>query len=115
MTAICPHCGYDLKADKPIERDDVRIEPFTRRVWWKGNEHRLSPVEFIMLSGLVKASPQCLGAETLADRIGYEGDDPDNNIKVYAHRLRRKLPGIPLMTVWGRGYAWRPKEVISCA
>jgi|GEM_PF-5913712 len=111
---ICPHCGYDLKQDRPIERDGIRLHPATHSVWWQGVRMHLSPAQFTLLNSIVKGTPDVMSVGMLAERIGYEGDDPGNNVNVHIARIRRKLIGIPIKAIWRRGYAWRPQEV-SCS
>lgn len=106
--ALCPHCGYDLSADKPIERDGLWIDPATRIATWQGRPVGLPGAQFTLAYALVKAWPAYVPIAALADRIGYEGDDPANIIANYVSRLRKA--GLPIRTVHGVGYAWLSME-----
>lgn len=88
MTTICPHCGYDLVRDEPIERAGIAMQPYGA-VRFHGAEVKLTPGETAVLWALVKAGGRPLSRAILAERIGYEGDK--NTVDVHLTRIRKKL------------------------
>lgn len=77
-----------------------------------GNRVELSKTEQKLLKLLVSNCGQTLRRETLLSRIwpdGAEYVDP-NALSVTMRRLREKLPGIPVRTVYGIGYVWEEKQ-----
>ena len=105
---ICPHCGYDLMADRPIERDGLWIDPALRIATWNGQPLGLPGATFTIIYSLVKAWPAYVRTTALAERIGYEGDAPDRMVKTYIHRLRKA--GLPIRNITAVGYAWHPTK-----
>ena len=68
----------------------------------------LSKTEQRLLRILVENRGRTLQREMLLERV-WTGDTEfvdENALSVTVRRLRQKLPGIPLKTVYGIGYAW---------
>ncbi len=77
-----------------------------------GEKTELSKTEQKLLRLLVCNVGQTLRRESLLARIwpdGTEFVDP-NALSVTMRRLREKLPGIPVRTVYGIGYVWEETE-----
>jgi len=77
-----------------------------------GEKKELSKTEQKLLRLLVCNVGQTLRRESLLARIwpdGTEFVDP-NALSVTMRRLREKLPGIPVRTVYGIGYVWEETE-----
>ena len=75
-----------------------------------GDERRLTPLEFKLLSTFVRHSNQVLSREQLLDLVWGDsrGVSPDQ-VKLYVGYLRRKLGGgVEIETVRGFGYRFRP-------
>lgn len=101
--AFCHHCGANLRADEPIDVDGWRVSTL-------GAEHngvlaRLTAYEAVILHSIAVAVGRPVAAHILAEGIGYDGDH--NVVQVLISRLRKRLPGVPIETVHGRGYRWR--------
>ena len=98
----------------PIEVRDLRLD-LGKRAAYRG-EHRidLSPREFDLLLGLVRAEGRTLSrADLLRDVWGFEREPETNLVDVHIGRLRRKLDryGTALIeTVRGSGYRIAVKE-----
>lgn len=105
MCAICPHCGADLTKDEPIERAGLSMFPYgNARVG--GAEIKLTKAESGVLYTLLKAEGQMMPQTAIAERIGYEGDDPAGLINVHINRIRRKLAphwSVPIRSLRGVG------------
>ena len=68
----------------------------------------LSKTEQKLLRLLVSHPGQTMTRELLIDRIWSDGAEfvEENALTVTIKRLREKLPGIPVRTVYGIGYVW---------
>lgn len=68
----------------------------------------LSKTEQRLLKFLVTNRGVTLSRDTLIDRVWTDGAEfvEENALSVTIKRLRKKLPGIPLKTVYGIGYVW---------
>lgn len=68
----------------------------------------LSKTEQKLLRLLVSHPGQTMTRELLIDRIWSDGAEfvEENALSVTMKRLREKLPGIPVRTVYGIGYVW---------
>ncbi len=73
-----------------------------------GNPVELSKTEQRLLKLLVSHKGITLSREMLIDRIWTDGAEfvEENALSVAVNRLRSKLPGIPIKTVYGIGYVW---------
>ena len=105
MTSLCPHCGYNLQADAMMVSGDLRIDP-RGLLSWKGETVSLSPSQREILASVVKADGRPVSYEVLAERIGYDGEDPRSLVKSQVFHMRRRVPGLPINTVWGVGLRW---------
>ncbi len=73
-----------------------------------GKSVNLSKTEQKLLKLLVLNQGNTLSRELLIDRIWSDGAEyvEENALSVTVRRLREKLPGIPVKTVYGIGYVW---------
>lgn len=105
MAALCPHCGYDLEPDRAIARDGIEFDP-RGGVHWRGKPVHLSPSCHAILGTLLKAAGRVVSLDVLAERTGYEGDNPSNIVRVQIHRIRQAMLGAPIRARVCRGYHW---------
>lgn len=72
----------------------------------------LSKTEQKLLKLLVKNAGQTMPREFLIDRIWSAGAEfvEENALSVAVRRLREKLPGLPVRTVYGIGYMWEKEK-----
>ena len=77
-----------------------------------GEKTELSKTEQKLLRLLVCNAGQTLRREMLLARIWPDGTEfvEPNALSVAMRRLREKLPGIPVRTVYGIGYVWEETE-----
>lgn len=77
-----------------------------------GEKKELSKTEQKLLKLLVCNAGQTLRREMLLARIWPDGTEfvEPNALSVAMRRLREKLPGIPVRTVYGIGYVWEETE-----
>ena len=68
----------------------------------------LSKTEQKLLKTLVSNRGVILSRETLLNRIWSDGPEfvEENALSVTVNRLRKKLPGLPVKTIYGVGYTW---------
>lgn len=73
-----------------------------------GIEAELSKTEQKLLKLLVQNAGQTMPREHLIDRIWADGAEfvEENALSVTMKRLREKLPGAPIRTIYGIGYVW---------
>lgn len=105
---ICPSCGLDFTLDAPISRDGLEIDPRYREARWQGQPVRLGPAAFSILYALAKAAGRTLSHGALMERAGSEGLCIAKGASVRIAEIRRVLPGVPIKSISGEGYAWRP-------
>lgn len=101
--AFCPHCGFNFRADRPIERGPWLITP--QEVRFHGVKTALALGECNLLHSLATAYPCPVSAGALADRVTCEGSI--GSLKVRITRIRAKLGEHRVIeTVVGVGYRW---------
>jgi DNA-binding response OmpR family regulator len=98
----------------PIEVRDIRLDLGKRAAYRSDHRIDLSPREFDLLLGLVRAEGRTLSrADLLRDVWGFEREPETNLVDVHIGRLRRKLdrygPAL-IETVRGSGYRIAVKE-----
>ncbi|MGN0736062.1 MAG: response regulator transcription factor [Anaerovoracaceae bacterium] len=87
---------------------DFRFD-FENMIFCHGNMRvELSKTEQKLLRVLVSNAGITISREKLIDRIWTDGAEfvEENALSVTMKRLREKLPGIPVKTVYGIGYVW---------
>ena len=93
-----------------IERGDVRIDLAARQVSRAGQEIRLTPTEFNLLTELAQRPGEAVSHEALLTKVwGPEYRTEGHYLKVYIGRLRDKIEADPssprlIQTVRGVGY-----------
>ncbi|MBV8047716.1 MAG: response regulator [Paludibacterium sp.] len=97
-------------ANQVIEFGDVRVDPVNRLVYKRGAEVRLTPVEYRLLSVLVRDAGKVLThRELLREVWGPSYSESHQYLRVYMGHLRQKLednPAMPhhILTETGVGY-----------
>lgn len=73
-----------------------------------GTPVTLSKTEQKLLKLLVQNRGRTMTRESLLDRVWSDGAEfvEENALSVCMKRLRQKLPGLPVKTVYGIGYVW---------
>jgi DNA-binding response OmpR family regulator len=95
---------------KVYEDGLVKIDYAAHRVFVRGREVALTPLEFRLLATFVKHPGQLLGRDQLLERVWHDplAVSPDQ-VRLYVGYLRRKLgPDAPIETVRGFGYRYVP-------
>lgn len=110
VTAICPHCGYDLERDERIEIDGFVFDPLGL-LGYGEKELRLPPAPFRLLFTLAKAKGRAMHLDALQARVS--GEDATSNVaRVHLTRLRNAFKRFavpyPVQNIKGTGlYRWR--------
>ena len=94
-----------------FQLNDLLIDRNERRVFWEGEEQDVTTKEFDMLLLLAENINRAFSREELLIKIW--GDDyfgSDRAVDDLVKRLRKKISGLPLETVWGYGYRLRDEE-----
>jgi len=97
--------------ENKIKAGDLLIYKEDRRVFWQGKEVDVTTKEFDMLLYLAEHENRAFSREELLMTIW--GDDyygSDRAVDDLVKRIRKKIPDIPLETVWGYGYRLRIEE-----
>lgn len=99
---------YSVDSDRTFTWQDFSFD-FENMIFCCGNmQVELSKTEQKLLRLLVSNIGITLSREMLMDRIWTDGAEfvEENALSVTMKRLREKLPGIPVKTVYGIGYVW---------
>ncbi|MBO5279385.1 MAG: response regulator transcription factor [Lachnospiraceae bacterium] len=97
-----------LPAEQMFEQGGFSFD-FDRMIFLtEGQSVGLSKTEQKLLKLLVQNIGNTLSRELLIDRIWSDGAEyvEENALSVTVRRLREKLPGAPIKTVYGIGYVW---------
>ncbi|WP_061808896.1 response regulator transcription factor [Rossellomorea vietnamensis] len=105
-----------LRRIRPVEPEkpapSIYLDETRRLLKLKGKEVDLSPVEYELISTILKANGKAISRHDLLDQvwgINYMGDPKIVDVNI--RRIRRKMEADPsspryLLTVWGYGYRW---------
>jgi DNA-binding response OmpR family regulator len=103
-------------ADEPIVEGELQIEPEARRVLMRGDEVKLTYVEFELLRALARSPGKVFNRSALLERIWGDSSYRDpRTVDVHIRHLREKLERDPrhpeyLLTVRGVGYRFREAD-----
>lgn len=106
--------SHPLQQTKPS--NDIKIENLViyqkeRRIFWREEEQELTTKEFDMLLLFAENPNRAFSREELLTKIwGEDYFGSDRAVDDLIKRIRKKLEGISLETVWGFGYRLRSDE-----
>lgn len=109
MINMCPHCGYNLQKDEPIELGDWSLHE--DGVSYRGVRLLLTASQVRILYTMAKATGSVVRHEVIYNRV-LDNDvaDPRNNIAVQISKIRDMLAGmgvsLPIENVRAVGYRW---------
>lgn len=93
------------RAETLIEYGELRMNPLSRQVWYRGNEVELSAREFAVLHALLEKPGAVLSRGQLEERLyGWGREVASNAVDVHLHNLRRKLGAGIIANVRGVGF-----------
>ena len=91
-----------------IKVNELVIYKAERRVYWTGKEQEMTTKEFDMLRLFAENPNRAFSREELLVAIwGEDYFGSDRAVDDLIKRIRKKVPDIPLETVWGYGYRLR--------
>jgi DNA-binding response OmpR family regulator len=92
-------------ASPEVVLGELRLNPASQQVWYRGEEVDLSRREFAVLAEFVNRPGQVLTRERLEAIIyGWTDGVESNALEVHIHHLRKKLDSKLIKTVRGIGY-----------
>ena len=104
----------DPESNRPLQYDDLLIDPRGRTVTLAGKPILLAAKEFDLLYLIARQPHQVFTRDQLLERVWGATDyiDP-GTVTVHIRRLREKLEADPsapgrIVTVWGVGYKFEP-------
>jgi two-component system KDP operon response regulator KdpE len=96
-----------------FQTGDLRMDFAKRQIWLRGEEVHLTPIEYNLLSVLVRYAGRVLTHQQLLKEVwGARSTEQSHYLRIYMHQLRRKLEKNPaqpeyLLTEPGVGYRLR--------
>jgi DNA-binding response OmpR family regulator len=111
--AFCPHCGYDLGCDEIISDGQFTYDPRFGVAFGRA-ALSITPACHHLIGSLMRERGRLVTRQVLADRLGYEGDDPSNLIAVLMARIRNHFRALklecPIENIWSQGLRWIPQS-----
>lgn len=99
------------KNDSMIEIGSLRIDQPARQVFWKEEEIEVTTKEYEMLEIFAKQPNRAFSREELLILVwGEDYFGSDRAVDDLVKRIRKKLNGLPIETVWGYGYRLELEE-----
>lgn len=107
MNALCPHCGFDLKRDAPVQLGAFNMAGAGAHLYHAGIIVPLTPQQREICWALMKASPVPVKADVLMLRIGSEAEANLLNAQISKIRSVFHQAGLicPITTM-RKSYAW---------
>lgn len=112
FTRIQPGQERDEQLLQKLRVNQMVVYKNERRLYWYGEEVEVTTKEFDMLLLFATYPDRAFSREELLQHVW--GDDyfgSDRAVDDLVKRIRKKLPSIPLETVWGFGYRLRDEAL----
>ncbi|MFC0524235.1 response regulator transcription factor [Pontibacillus salicampi] len=94
-----------------VSSGDLTLHTSERRVVWQHSEVDVTSKEFNLLEILVSQANRAFSREELLEKVwGEDYFGSDRAVDDLVKRLRKKLPDVPIETVWGYGYRLREHD-----
>jgi len=105
MKAVLRRAHQGVTAQTVIEAGPWRIDAGRREVACGDTTTRPTGKEFDLLWYLADQAGLVLSRQQILESVwGYDYFGETRTVDVHVRQLRKKLPGIPIETVWGVGY-----------
>lgn len=106
-----PKTQHVFENTNQMKVDGLLIYLDERRIFWEGIEGEVTTKEYDMLLLFAENPNRAFSREELLLKIwGNDYFGSDRAVDDLVKRIRKKLPDIPLETVWGFGYRLRKDE-----
>ena len=113
VDAVLRRVSPPASEEPPVERNGLRVEPASRRVFLDGEEVMLTQREFDLLAHLIEHPGRVFSRDQLMEAVWGEIFYTDTStVTVHVRRLRAKLEDDSaeprfIETVWGVGYRFK--------
>lgn len=103
--------GEDREESRKFKTEHFLFDFDKMQFFAEGKQVELSKTEQRLLKTLTGNPGQTLSREMLLNSIWDSSDFIEENaLSVTMNRLRQKLPGIPVKTIYGIGYTWEKEK-----
>ena len=101
----------DRSADKPYENGKLRIDKANRKVFFDGEEKKLTSMEYNLLDYMTDNSGRLITKQELFENVWKDKYTSDGTLNVHIRHLREAVEEDPknpkhIITVWKEGYRW---------
>lgn len=101
----------DAAAVAMLESGQLRLHLDERRVFWAAGEVEITAKEFTLLQILAERPNRAFARDELLSLVwGMDYFGSERAVDDLIKRLRKKMEGLPIETVWGYGYRLRMDE-----
>lgn len=111
----CPRCGFYLETLHTVEVGSLKLDYDGAIVVWKGQRVQISESERLMLLAIVRAGGAPVKRWILADAMGYDGEQAENQVAVHFHRIHKAFRAIDpafdmIENIRIQGLRWRMED-----
>lgn len=111
MTHICLNCGFNVEPEQALTIEPFRYDPHVPVFEIDGIPLACAPQIRAMLGSVMLAHGRTLSYAVIAERLGYDGDDPRNLIRVLTCRAKQLVEArgycFPIERIHSLGLRWR--------
>jgi DNA-binding response OmpR family regulator len=111
MTCICLKCGYNMDREQPISDGPFSFDPGVPSFTVDDVPLPRAGQMTDILGSVMQARGRTLSFAVLAERMGYEGDNPRNIVNTLTCRAKRMVRErghpFPIERVRGVGLRWK--------
>lgn len=91
------HAERTTQDPAPVyKHDDLKVDLMKRRVWLGKNEVHLSPLQYVLLSALVRNAGRVVGQRQLIEEIWPEGGSTPESLRILVHQTRHRIEREPV-------------------
>lgn len=91
------HAEKSARDPEPVyQHDDLKIDLMARRVWLGKKEVRLSPLQYVLLSALVRGAGRVVSQKQLLKEIWPEGASTPEALRILVHQTRHRIEREPV-------------------
>lgn len=107
MKAVLRRSAQQAPGRTIIEHDDWVVDAGRREVRNAGNSYQPTAKEFDLLWHLADNAGMVLSRQQILESVwGYDYFGETRTVDVHVRQLRKKMPDVPIETVWGVGYRY---------
>ena len=107
MKAVLRRSAQQAPGRTIIEHDEWVVDAGRREVRNAGNSYQPTAKEFDLLWHLADNAGMVLSRQQILESVwGYDYFGETRTVDVHVRQLRKKMPDVPIETVWGVGYRY---------